>query len=80
MAERERVAEPHGGRGRQNPDGFVVAAASPMGFVAGLADSVARSVLPPPAVYELQKLCDSVPSYPTPRAYAATRYHMIVAV
>ena len=30
--------------------------------------SIRPDVLPPPAVYELQKLCDSVPSYPTPHA------------
>ena len=27
--------------------------------------SIRPDVLPPPAVYELQKLCDAVPSYPT---------------
>ena len=27
--------------------------------------SIRPDLLPPPAVYELQKLCDSVPSYPT---------------
>ena len=31
----------------------------------GQALSIRPDVLPPPAVYELQKLCDSVPSYPT---------------
>ena len=30
--------------------------------------SIRPDVLPPPAVYELQKLCDSVPSYLTPHA------------
>ena len=27
--------------------------------------SIRPDVLPPPAVYELQKLCDAVPFYPT---------------
>ncbi|EOD29507.1 hypothetical protein EMIHUDRAFT_113732 [Emiliania huxleyi CCMP1516] len=37
---------------------------------AGQALSIRPDVLPPPAVYELQKLCDAVPSYPTAAALA----------
>ena len=32
--------------------------------------SIRPDVLPPPAIYELQKLCDAVPSYPTREALA----------
>jgi len=32
--------------------------------------SIRPDLLPPPAVYELQKLCDAVPSYPTREALA----------
>jgi len=37
---------------------------------AGQALSIRPDVLPPPAIYELQKLCDAVPSYPTAAALA----------
>jgi len=35
--------------------------------------SIRPDVIPPAAIYELQKLCDSVPSFPTPLALAVVR-------
>ena len=35
--------------------------------------SIRPDVIPPAAIYELQKLCDSVPSFPTPLALDVVR-------